>query len=97
MELNERVESVAQAGGDMSDSIEVREEPLPAPYRALLAIPIVAQGQAYGSLVLLYTTPRHFSAEEVALAMAYGDQIALAVANDQLQDHIARAAAEAEA
>lgn len=83
-------------GGDPSDYLELREEPLPAPYHALLAIPIVAQGQAYGSLLLLYTTPRSFSADEVALAMAYGDQIALAVANTRLQDHIERAAIEAE-
>lgn len=77
-------------------SIEIREGALPAPYHALLAIPIVAQGRAYGSLLLLYAAPRRFTTDEVALAMAYSDQIALAVANAHLQDHIGRAAAEAE-
>ncbi|HEX6817136.1 MAG TPA: GAF domain-containing sensor histidine kinase, partial [Ktedonobacterales bacterium] len=74
----------------------VREEPLPAPYRALLAIPIIAQGRMYGGLLLLYTEPHRFSDDEVALAMAYGDQIALALANSRLQDHIERAAIEKE-
>ncbi|HEX2349423.1 MAG TPA: PAS domain S-box protein [Ktedonobacterales bacterium] len=77
-------------------SIEIREGALPAPYHALLAIPIVAQGRAYGSLLLLYAAPRRFTTDEVALAAAYSDQIALAVANAHLQDHIGRAAAEAE-
>lgn len=78
------------------DFIEVRKQPLPHPYRALLAIPIVTQLEVYGSLLLLYTAPRSFSPDEVALAMAYSDQIALAIANAELQDHIERSAREAE-
>jgi PAS domain S-box-containing protein len=90
------IEPQTPAVDDISDYVEVREEALPAPYRALLAIPIVTQGHAYGSLLLLYAAPHRFSSEEVALAMAYGDQVALAVANTHLQGHIERAAAEAE-
>ncbi|HKS69459.1 MAG TPA: sensor histidine kinase, partial [Ktedonobacterales bacterium] len=85
-----------RVSGDATDYIEVRHELVPSPYCALLAIPIISQGQAYGSLLLLYTTPRRFSADEIALAMAYGDQIALAVANARLRDHIAREATENE-
>lgn len=78
------------------DYLVVREEPLPAPYQALLAIPIILHEQVYGGLLLLYTTAHRFSADEVALAMAYGDQVALALANAQLQDHIEWAAVERE-
>ncbi len=92
----ESVETEALAGDAALAYVDVRHEPLPAPHRALLAVPIVTQGQTYGSLLLLYTEPRNFSADEVALAMAYGDQIALAVANAHLQGHIERAAIEAE-
>jgi PAS domain S-box-containing protein len=89
-------EPLTHEDSDVADFIEVRKEQLPSPYRALLAIPIIAQSHAYGSLLLLYTSPRQFSADDVALAMAYGDQIALAIANAHLQNHIEQAAKEAE-
>jgi two-component system nitrate/nitrite sensor histidine kinase NarX len=69
---------------------------LPAPYHALLVIPIVAQDQVYGGILLLYSELHQFAAGEVALAMAYADQIALAIANARLQDHIDRAARDSE-
>lgn len=96
MEPMEYDEQDGRVSGDATDYIEVRHELVPSPYCALLAIPIISQGQVYGSLLLLYTTSRRFSADEVALAMAYGDQIALAVANARLQDHIEREATENE-
>ncbi|HEV2459206.1 MAG TPA: PAS domain S-box protein [Ktedonobacterales bacterium] len=76
--------------------VTVATKPLPTPYCALLAIPIVAQDDVYGGLVLLYTEPHHFAADDVALAMAYADHVALAIANTRLQDHIERAAIDEE-
>lgn len=96
MEPSASHEHKEQPAGAVSSYIEVRQELLPAPYRTLLAIPIIAQGQAYGSMLLLYTAPRRFSDEVVALATAYGDQVALAVANARLQEHIGREATENE-
>jgi PAS domain S-box-containing protein len=88
--------AVEEMDAAVADYVEMRTEPLPAPYQALLAIPILAQGEVYGGILLLYSAPRRFTADEVALAMAYGDQVALAIANAHLQNHIERAATEAE-
>lgn len=99
IERIERIESGEQVGRNAearADHLVVRDDPLFTPYRALLAIPIIVQGTVYGGLLLLYTALRRFSDDEIALAMAYGDQIALAVANARLQDHIERAAIETE-
>ncbi len=101
--LAERGAAVVVEAGLESESAEAqenclpaREEPLPAPYQALLAVPIIAQGQVYGGLLLLYVAPRCFSPDAVSLAMAYSNQVALAIANARLQDHIERAAIETE-
>jgi PAS domain S-box-containing protein len=69
---------------------------LPAPYQALLTVPIRIQDGVYGCLVLFYTQPHHFAAEEVALAQAYADQVAQAITNARLQAQREQAAAEAE-
>ncbi|HZC79009.1 MAG TPA: histidine kinase, partial [Ktedonobacterales bacterium] len=74
----------------------VSNEPLPSPYQALLIVPIVVQDEVYGCLALYYTVQCRFLPEDVALAMAYGDQIALAIANARLQQHIERDAIDAE-
>src|SRR5262249_4891083 len=54
---------------------------LPAPYHALLVVPIRVRDSLYGCLLLLYTRPHVFAAEEVALAQAYADQVAQAITN----------------
>jgi PAS domain S-box-containing protein len=69
---------------------------LPAPYQALLVVPIRVHEKIYGCLLLFYTQPCHFSNEEVALALAYADQAGLAIANARLQEHIAQEATTAE-
>src|SRR5262249_11924557 len=69
---------------------------LPAPYQALLVVPIRVHAELYGCLLLFYTQPRRFAAEEVALAQAYADQVAQAITNARLQAQRAREAARAE-
>jgi two-component system nitrate/nitrite sensor histidine kinase NarX len=44
----------------------------------------------------LHAQPHDFAAEEVALAQAYADQVALAIANARLQAHLEQEAAAAE-
>jgi signal transduction histidine kinase len=77
-------------------SIPVQTGPLPAPYRALLVVPILSLQETYGALLLFYTTPRTFTSEDATLAMAYADQVALAIANARLQEHIKQVASETE-
>jgi signal transduction histidine kinase len=69
---------------------------LPAPFHALLVVPIRVRDSLYGCLLLLYARPHDFAAEEVALAQAYADQVAQAIANARLQVHLEQAAAAAE-
>ncbi len=93
---------------DLADSLESgKEEPPSADeqvaaaswariYRALLAVPIVVQDQVYGGMLLYYGEPRSFTQEEIDLAVAFGDQVALAIGNDQLRQQVEEAATSAE-
>jgi signal transduction histidine kinase len=93
---------------DLAASLKNGEEPLPSTvqqaaagswariYRALLAVPIVVQDQVYGGMLLYYGQPRSFSQEEVDLAVSFGDQVALAIGNDQLRRQVEQAATNAE-
>jgi len=65
-------------------------------YRALLAVPIVVQGEVYGGMLLYYGEPRAFTDEEVGLAVAFGDQVALAIDNAWLREQVKLAATTAE-
>ncbi len=71
-------------------------ERLAAQCRALIAVPLIVKGEAYGGLVAYYASPREFSEEETALAMALGDQAALAIENARLRAHLQETAAAAE-
>ncbi|HEV2457331.1 MAG TPA: PAS domain-containing protein, partial [Ktedonobacterales bacterium] len=69
---------------------------LPAPYLALLVVPIRIRDGIYGCLLLFYTQPSRFLTEEVTLAQAYADQVAQAFTNARLQKHLEQEAAAAE-
>jgi signal transduction histidine kinase len=93
---------------DLAASLESGEEQPPSAdqraaavswariYRALLAVPIVVQDQVYGGMLLYYGEARSFSEEEVDLAVAFGDQVALAIGNDRLRQQVEQAATSAE-
>ncbi len=65
-------------------------------YQALLAVPIIVGDEIYGGIALYYSEPREFPQEEIDLAGAFGDQVALAIENDRLRDQVGEAAALAE-
>jgi len=65
-------------------------------YHAVLAVPLTTKDEVYGSLMLYYTQPHEFSAEEVDLAVTFGDQAALAIANARLRTQVEQAAVAAE-
>jgi len=86
--------------GDKDLALDARRQRLVASwaerYRTLLAVPIVVKDQIYGGILLYYVEPRAFSADEVELAVVFGDQVALAIENARLREHIEQAAATAE-
>jgi PAS domain S-box-containing protein len=65
-------------------------------YCAQLAVPLKAKEESYGSLVLYYLQPRRFGADEIELAVMYGDQAALAIENARLRLQVERTAVTAE-
>jgi len=65
-------------------------------FGAILAVPLVVQGQNYGGITLYYRRPRPFTDEEVQLATSIGSQAALAIENARLRDQAEQSAAYAE-
>lgn len=65
-------------------------------YRAVLAVPLWMRDEVYGSLVLYYAEPRDLSPEDIELAVAFADQVALAIANARLRLQAEQAATMAE-
>jgi PAS domain S-box-containing protein len=86
----------ASVAADGTVSIPHVHGTLPAPYRALLAVPIRVLDGLYGCLLLCSAQPTPFTAEDVALAQAYADQVAQAITTARLQAQRAQAAVEAE-
>ena len=52
---------------------------------AVLAVPLLVDGQPRGTISLFYAEPREFGDEEVRLAAAFADQAALAIENTRLR------------
>jgi signal transduction histidine kinase len=65
-------------------------------YKGLLAVPICAQDQVYGGMLLYYGETLGISSEDIELAALFGDQAALAIENARLRDQVKQAAATAE-
>jgi signal transduction histidine kinase len=67
-------------------------------YQTLLAVPLIRQGEseetntAYGCISFYYPQPRDFSDEDIALAVAFADQAALAIENAHLRDRVEQSA-----
>ena len=66
------------------------------PYRAALAVPLVAQGRISGVLVVADRAGRGFTREETTLAQAFAAQAAVALDNARLYDEATRRQHEAE-
>ncbi len=65
-------------------------------FRAILAVPLIIAGASYGGIVLYHRQPRHFTGEEISLAVAIGSQAALAMENARLRAQAGQTAAFAE-
>ena len=65
-------------------------------YRALLVVPLLVKDDIYGAIALYYLRPREFTREETELAVAFGDQAALAIENARLRTQAEQMAVAAE-
>jgi len=54
-------------------------------YRALLATPLTLPNETYGCLILYFAEPRLFDEEDIAIAISFADQAALAIQNARLR------------
>ncbi len=63
------------------------------PYRALLAVPLVAQGREFGVVAVGDRTGRHFSDDDMRLTQAFADQAAVALENARLYEEATAAGA----
>ena len=87
-------EGVAAVGPEIQPQADWTSQA--SPYRALLAAPILAEGDTYGAILFYYSEPRTFTGDEAELAVVFGSQIALAIENARLRDELERAAITAE-
>jgi two-component system NtrC family sensor kinase len=67
-----------------------------APYRAVLAVPLLIRDRVIGALAIGDRTGRRFSEEEMLLAQAFADQAAIALENARLYEEARRQRQEAE-
>ncbi len=65
-------------------------------YGAVLAVPLMIKDDIYGAIALYYYQPHEFTREETELAVALGDQAALAIENARLRTQAERMAVAAE-
>ncbi len=65
-------------------------------YRSSLAVPVFIRDEIYGALRFYFEHPVEFTQEDIRLAMAVGDQVALAIENARLRAHLQENAAAAE-
>jgi signal transduction histidine kinase len=65
---------------------------LAARIHTLLSVPLTIKDEMYGAISLYYCAPRTFTGEEVSLALAFGDQAALAIENARLRERAEQAA-----
>jgi len=65
-------------------------------FLAWLAVPLIIKGEVYGAILAYYQQPHHFSEEEIGLAQAFSDQVALAIENARLRMQAEQAAVIAE-
>ena len=59
-------------------------------------MPLLVKDDIYGAIALYYCQPREFTREEMELAVAFGDQAALAIENARLRTQAERMAVAAE-
>lgn len=65
-------------------------------FQSMLAVPLYMKDEVYGALALYYAEPQDLRQEDIELAAAFGDQVALAIENTRLRVRAEQAATIAE-
>ncbi len=88
---------VPSAAGAAQD-VRVRQwlDTISRHYQAYLGVPLVIKDRLYGTLEVYYREPKEFSPDDIELAVAVGDQVALAVENARLRTQASQGAVVAE-
>jgi signal transduction histidine kinase len=86
----------ASSEGELAEEAAGLELMMNRGFLALLSVPLVVEGEAYGGITLYYRQARGFSEEELELARTVADQAALAIENARLRGRAGEAAAFAE-
>ena len=60
------------------------------PYRSMLGVPIVVDGELLGVLAVTRTVPGPFDEDAIRLVTTFGDQASIAIANARLLDAVGR-------
>ena len=68
--------------------------PGPRPYRAMLGVPVIFEGELIGVVVVVRRTPRPFGDGDITLVQTFADQAAVALANARLIDAVERQRSE---
>jgi PAS domain S-box-containing protein len=93
---NSEINLHAKADPELEPALQARLAGLQRRYRAVLAVPLMVKDDIYGAIALYYHEPHEFSNEEVELAVAFGDQAALAIENARLRTQAEQMAVAAE-
>jgi signal transduction histidine kinase len=75
---------------DATGLLSLRE--LAARVGAVMSVPMALEGRSYGTLSINYAEPREFSDDDIALALTFARQAALAIENAQLREQAGKAA-----
>jgi signal transduction histidine kinase len=86
-------EQLEQHGDNLSPELRALVEQMTISYCALLAVPLLVKSDSYGAIALYYHDTRQFDEEEIALAMAFADQVALAIESARFSEQAQQAAA----
>jgi two-component system nitrate/nitrite sensor histidine kinase NarX len=71
---------------DQRAAVTDAHEPDAGLHGAVLAVPLIVDGKARGTITLLYPEPRDFGDEDVQLSTAFADQAAQAIENARLRN-----------
>lgn len=81
---------------DISSEERAVVEQILSSFSTWLAVPLIVKGEVYGAVLMYYREPRLFTEEEINLASAFSDQVALAIENSRLRMQAEQAAVIAE-
>jgi GAF domain-containing protein len=87
-------DALAEAGAEFPDGRWLRDE---ISWRTGLAVPLLREGTAIGTLMVVRMEARPFTDHEIALLESFADQAAIAIANARLFEELERRNAELQA